>query len=235
MDPLERFHIIDTIGRVLQEQYSTRDINTILIGYGIPNNGTSIASSKWIYVKDLLSSIGDETILQIAHDLKLPVPNTVNNGSIKLAELLDGTAFIHAKNDFDEAIQALESHPNIAIGLASTTLESIYKSILDSFNTSYPDDESLQPLQKAVFEKMELSLDGQADPEIKRILGGLINVGAGIGTLRTRYSSFHGKGEKQYRLEKRHALLAINSMSTIGLFLIQTYQEKYRNNRMPSS
>ena len=76
---------------------------------------------------------------------------------------------------------------------------------------------------------MQLSPDGQADDDIKRILGGLVNVGAGIATLRTKYSNFHGKGKRQYRLGKRHARLAVNSLTTTGLFLLETYQERFAN------
>jgi len=234
MNRIERLNLIDSIGRHLQSAMTTTDINTYLGGFGIPNDGTTMAGSKRVYVKELLTAVDDRIILQIANELGLEAPKSENLGAFKLAELLDGSAYTHAKKDFDAAIHDIDLRPDIAIGMASTTLESICKAILDSFGGPYPDDESLQPLQKAVFEKLKLSPDGQADPDIKRILGGLINVGAGIGTLRTRYSSFHGKGAKQYRLGKRHARLAVNSLATIGLFLLETYQEQLdRQNEFP--
>ncbi|MCZ2356627.1 MAG: abortive infection family protein [Bacteroidia bacterium] len=229
MNRIERLNLIDSIGRHLQISMTTTDINTYLGGFGIPNNGTTMASSKWVYVKEMMSNVDDAIVFQIANELGINVPKSENLSSIKLAELLDGSAYAHAKQDFDNAIQDIDLRPENAIGMASTTLESICKAILDSFGEPYPSDESLQPLQKVVFEKLKLSPDGKADPDIKRILGGLINVGAGIATLRTRYSSFHGKGAKQYRLGKRHARLAVNSLSTIGLFLLETYQEQVNN------
>jgi hypothetical protein len=227
MRRMDRFNLIDRIARHLQESMTTTDINVYLGGFGIDNDGTTMAQSKWVYSKELLSDVEDQIVTQIAIDLGLELPHTGFSGSIQLQNLLDGTAYNHAQIDFKQALQDVDTRPENAIGLASTTLESICKAILDSFEESYPKDESLQSLQKAVFGKLQLSPDSQADEDIKRILGGLINVGAGIGTLRTKYSSFHGKGKKQYRLGKRHARLAINSLTTIGLFLLETYQERF--------
>ena len=226
---IDRFNLIDDIGRHLQSKMTTTDINVYLGGFGVKNDGTTMAQSKWVYTKDLLSNVDDQTIFQIAIDLGLEIPVPEFSGSIQLRNLLNGTAYTHAKVDFKQALLDVDLRPESAIGLASTTLESICKAILDSFGEEYPKDESLQSLQKNVFTRMQLSPDGQADDDIKRILGGLVNVGAGIATLRTKYSNFHGKGKRQYRLGKRHARLAVNSLTTTGLFLLETYQERFAN------
>lgn len=225
MNQLDRLNLIDKIARQLQEKMTTTDINTYLGGFDIENDGTEMASSKWVYSKKLLSSADDAIIIKIASELDLEIPVSVSTSSFQMKEFLDGTAYIHARNDFERALQNLDPDPATSIGMACTTLESICKAILDAFEEPYPKDESLSSLQKAVFNKMSLSPDQHADPDIKRILGGLINVGAGIGTLRTKYSTFHGKGQKQRRLIKRHARLAVNSLSAVGFFLIETYDE----------
>ena len=227
MRKIDRFNLIDRIARHLQATMTTTDINVYLGGFGIDNDGTTMAQSKWVYAKELLTNVDDRTVIQIAVDLGLELPSAEFSGSIQLQNLLNGTAYTHAQTDFRQALQDVDIRPENAIGLASTTLESICKAILDSFGETYPKDESLQSLQKAVFNKLQLSPEGQADADIKRILGGLINVGAGIATLRTKYSSFHGKGQKQYRLGKRHARLAVNALTTTGLFLLETYQERF--------
>lgn len=227
MRKIDRLDLIDKIGRHLQEIMTTTDINVYLGGFGIDNDGTTMAESKWVYTKTLLSHVNDQKIIKIALDLGIEIPSVASSGAIYLQNLLNGTAYSYAHTDFKQALQDVDLRPENAIGLASTTLESICKAILDSFDENYPKDESLQSLQKAVFNKMELSPDGRADSDIKRVLGGLINVGAGIATLRTKYSSFHGKGKKQYRLGKRHAKLAVNALTTTGLFLLETYQERF--------
>jgi hypothetical protein len=121
----------------------------------------------------------------------------------------------------------VDADPAQAMASASSTLESICKAILDSFKLDYPKDQSLQPLLKAVFSAMNLSPEMQAEEEIRRVLGGLLNAAIGIGVLRTKYSAAHGRGDRQKRLTQRHARLAINATSTIGLFLLETYQERF--------
>ncbi len=227
MRKIDRFNLIDQIGRRLQSTMTTTDINVYLGGFGIANDGAAMVHSKWVYVKELLSNVDDSIVTQIALDLGLDIPSSEITGAIHLRSLLDGSAYAHAKRDFDKALRDVDVRPESAIGLASTTLESICKAILDSFDEAYPKDESLQSLQKAVFRKMQLSPENHADSDIKRILGGLVNVGAGIATLRTKYSDFHGKGHRQYRLGRRHARLAVNALTTIGLFLLETYQERF--------
>ena len=38
---------------------TTTDINAYLGGFGIENDGTTMADSKWVYVKELLSDVND--------------------------------------------------------------------------------------------------------------------------------------------------------------------------------
>lgn len=58
---------------------------------------------------------------------------------------------------------------------------------------------------------MDMSPEGHADLDIKRVLGGLLKAAIGIGVLRTKYSGFHGKGKNQnsQKLTDRHSRLAI--------------------------
>ncbi len=127
------------------------------------------------------------------------------------------------KSDFERAISSIDSDAKGAITSACSTLESVAKSILDGLGKPYPKDQSIQPLVFAVLKELELAPDQHSEVEIKRILGGLFNVAAGIGVLRTKYGDVHGKGKEFTVLLSRHARLAVNSASTIGLFLLETY------------
>jgi Abortive infection C-terminus len=53
---------------------------------------------------------------------------------------------------------------------------------------------------------------------------GLLAIVEGIGTLRTHASSAHGAGKTTYRLEPRHARLAIHAAHTVVLFSLETGQ-----------
>ncbi|WP_408869663.1 abortive infection family protein [Commensalibacter nepenthis] len=64
------------------------------------------------------------------------------------------------------------------------------------------------------------------DHDLKQILSGLISVVQGISSLRTHSSSAHGQGKKTYKLEPRHARLAVHSSHIIALFILETWDKK---------
>lgn len=229
MKKIERYNLVTNIALYLQSEMNTSGINIFLSGFGIEHEMVNIVPSKRVYVEQLLSNVSDNIILQIARELEIETPKTATITSGALNDYLNREGFQSATHDFERALEYLQSDVEQALGSSSSTLESICKSILDAFSEAYPKDESMQPLLKAVFAKMDLSPDGHADPDIKRVLGGLLNSAIGIGILRTKYSGVHGKGSEQKKksLTERHARLAVNATTTIGLFLIETYNERY--------
>jgi hypothetical protein len=231
MKPIEQIELISNIGRHLQANMTTREINAYMGRFQVRTPNLSMADSKWVYVREILATIDESVIIRIAKDLGIYSPAEVAPGSTQLINQLDKESMQVCRDDFEKSLKDVESDPANAIGMASTTLESICKAILDAFEVSYPNDESLQPLLKLVYQTMNLSPDGHADPDLKRILGGLSNAGLGLAVLRTKYSTFHGKGVNQLRLEKRHARLAVNALTTVGMFLVETYIEIYEEKK----
>lgn len=213
----------------LQADFNTSGINIFLGGFGIEHEMVNIVPSKRVYVEELLKDAPDSIVLEIAQELELELPNKSVESNKELKSYLSNGGFQAAIHDFDRALSYVATDPEQALGSASSTLESICKAILDRLNVTHPSDEGLQSLLKVVFEKMNLSPEGHADPDIKRVLGGLLNAAVGIGVLRTKYSGFHGKSmeQKRKRLTERHARLSVNSASAVGLFLIETYIEMY--------
>ncbi len=129
----------------------------------------------------------------------------------------------NVKADFERAVSSVDSDPGGAITSACSTLESVAKSILDDLGKPYPRDQSIQPLVLTTLRELKLAPDQYSKAETKRILGGLINIAAGIGVLRTKYGDAHGRGKEFAQLLSRHARLAVNAASTVGLFLLETY------------
>jgi hypothetical protein len=135
----------------------------------------------------------------------------------------------HCRQDYERALKNVDEDPSGAIASACSIVESTAKAILDKLGKSYPKDQSIQSLVTAVTKELNLAPDQHAEAEVKRVLGGLINVAAGIGVLRTKYSSAHGHGGSQLGLSSVHARLAVNSASTVGLFLLEIYLSTYRS------
>ena len=146
-------------------------------------------------------------------------------GTAPVTEIFESTTLSlpNVKADFERALSSIESDPGGAITSACSTLESVAKSILDGLGKPYPKDQSIQPLVFATLRELALAPDQYSEAEIKRILGGLVNIPAGIGVLRTKYGDAHGRGTQFVRLFPRHARLAVNAASTVGLFLLETY------------
>ena len=65
--------------------------------------------------------------------------------------------------------------------------------------------------------------------DVRSILGGLNSAIQGIGALRTHAGDAHGRGRGFRRLDSRIARLAIHSASGIALFIIETWQKKFRS------
>lgn len=146
-------------------------------------------------------------------------------GTAPVTEIFGSTTLSlpNVRADFERALSSIRSDPAGATTSACSTLESIAKFILDGLGKPYPKDQSIQPLVMATLKELRLAPDQHSEIEIKRILGGLTNTAAGIGVLRTKYGDAHGKGTQFAELLPRHARLAVNAASTIGLFLFETY------------
>jgi len=84
----------------------------------------------------------------------------------------------------------------------------------------------LKPLRKAASKHFGLDPSSIEDDDVKKILSGMNSVVDGIGVLRTHAGSAHGHGRKAYRLQARHARLAIHASHTLVGFLIETWDER---------
>ena len=229
MKPIERLQLIERIACELQDRMVTTDINAYLPVFGISYRWQVSCASKRLYVKDILTPVDESTLIDVAKDLDLPIPEVADHPARSLADYLKVSGAATCREDFGRALDAISSDPSSAVGLACTTMESICKAILDGLGVPFPSDESLQSLMKEVSKRLNLSADGHADADIKRVLGGLSNVAGGLAVLRTKYSTFHGKGSRQYRLGTRHARLAVNSLAAAGQFLLETYAEQRKD------
>jgi len=74
MNPTDRLNIITEIALKLQSEYNTSGINVLFSGYGIETQDSSFVSSKRQYAIDLLKSQSNDTIIELAEDLKIKLP-----------------------------------------------------------------------------------------------------------------------------------------------------------------
>jgi len=127
--------------------------------------------------------------------------------------------------EFIRALVHVDSSPREAVSAASNILESICKVYISENNLNMPNKKDLKNLFDVVRKALKINRDNVEDEDLLRIISGIISVVDGIASLRTHTSSAHGAGVRQYNLKPRHARLAIHSAHTIGLYILESWNE----------
>ena len=143
-----------------------------------------------------------------------------------LSELIRGRDFPSIHREFDRALESVQAKPREAVSAAANILESIFKTYIEDNGLAMPDKQDLQPVFKVVRAHLGLDPSSIEDNDLQRIITGLFSVVDGIGALRTHASSAHSEGRKGYRLEPRHARLAVNGAHTVATFVMETWDKK---------
>ena len=144
----------------------------------------------------------------------------------QLNETLDDLDLDKCLADFNRAMDSLANDAAQSLASVSSCFESIAKTILGDCSVAYPADENMQRLFAAALRCLALSPSEHTLPEIKRLCGGLLNVAAAVGVLRTQNSAAHGKGEGQQIASNAESRLAINALATLGIYLLEIAKER---------
>ena len=128
--------------------------------------------------------------------------------------------------EFNRALLNVQSNPREAVSAASNILESLCKVYIEDEGLDKPAKQDLKPVWAIVRKHLGFDPSQIEDQDLQTILTGLISIVEGIGALRTHASSAHGAGRKSYKLEPRHARLAIHSAHTVALFVIESWKKK---------
>lgn len=130
-----------------------------------------------------------------------------------------------------KALERRGADPEGAITVARTLLETVCKHIIDEGKIdeqgiTYSEKDDLPKLYAMAARALNLAPDQHTEEPIKAILGSVMNLVNGLGTLRNRLSDAHGRGGKSVKPSPRHASLAVNLAGTVATFLVETYHEK---------
>lgn len=128
--------------------------------------------------------------------------------------------------ELDRALNTVESDPPSTITAACAAVEALCKTYIEEEGLTFPTDKSMKPLWKLISNHIGFDPSKQADEDIRRVLSGITSIVDGIGALRTHVGSAHGHGNKHYKVEPRHARLAMNAATTIVTFVIETWQQR---------
>lgn len=128
--------------------------------------------------------------------------------------------------EFNRALSNVDTNPREAVSAASNILESLCKVYIHDEGLEMPAKQDLKPVWTVVRKHLGFDPAVLEDDDLKMILSSLIGIVEGIGALRTHASSAHGAGRKAYKLEPRHARLAIHSAHTVALFVLESWKKK---------
>ncbi|MFG1409724.1 abortive infection family protein [Xanthobacter sp. VTT E-85241] len=146
--------------------------------------------------------------------------------SKSLAELLNADGLSAVEAEYKRAYDRISIDPPAAITAASAILEAVCKHYLQSEVGTLPNKQTLSPLWTEVAKHLGLSPASVADDDLKRILTGLYSITDGIGALRTHEGSAHGHVAKLYKIDGRHARLAVHAAHTMAIFILETWQAR---------
>jgi len=114
-----------------------------------------------------------------------------------------------------------------AVTNARTLIESTCLYILHELNIEYESKGNLTDMYKRVAKELKMEASLYNDENLKKIISGSISIIDGIAGLRNAYSDSHGSSPaKNYRIEKRHAVLIVNLAKTVSEFLVGSWQSK---------
>lgn len=143
-----------------------------------------------------------------------------------LAEFIRERDLESINHEFDRAVQNATSSPREAVSAASNILESTCKIIIAHEGLELPARQDLPSVWNMVRKHLGIDPSKVEDQDLQQILSGLIAIVKGIGSLRTHASSAHGAGKPAYKLEARHARLAIHAAHTLCLFVLESWRKR---------
>ena len=126
------------------------------------------------------------------------------------------------QEEFERSLRHAIADPAAAVTAASSTIESMCKVYLEDRHIPLPTKQDISHLWRDVSNHVGFDPGSKEDNDVKKVLSGLVSVVTGIGALRTHAGSAHGRGRKRYKLQPRHARLAIHASHTIIAFLLET-------------
>lgn len=175
-----------------------------------------------------LHGMNGELLLKIATDLGVETPDFIPTISTFRNEIKSD--YKTASGTFEKAIKQIEDHPDIAIGLANSALESIIKEIFkdERITTKPKTGKTLYDLTSELLKELQLFPSSDMPMEIKAIGSSLLAANQNIEKLRSEKTNAHGKTQDDYIItDPLYTYFVVNSVATVGLFLKSYYKTKF--------
>lgn len=238
ISPKYQMHLVDDVEKAIWAKYlSYKKVRFYMEKWHIVEDDRNSHWENFRIVEkenteiDLLSTlhtIDGENLIKIAIDLGVETPDFIPSIPIFRNEIK--SSFETASATFERAFKQIEEHPDIAVGLANSALESIIKEIHkdERLGTKTKDGETLYGLAQNLLKEFQIYPNSDLPVEIKTMGSALLSVSQSIEKLRSEKTNFHGKTNDDYFIrDPLYAYFVVNSVVTVGLFLNSFYRKKY--------
>lgn len=236
ISPKFKLDLLDKIGKKIWDEFQSYkkvrayisqwqvDIDWNDVNFRIYTQG----DSDKIDLPETLLHIDDETILQIAVDLGISTPDFIP--SVAQIENIFKVNYHTAQQTFHKALSSAYENPDSAIALANSALESIIKHILvDDRFKELDRNKTLYKLTVDILKEFKLFPPKELPEPIRNIAQSLLTASDNIENIRSNNTDSHGKLADDYLVnDPLYAFFVINAVSTIGLFLIGYYEQKFK-------
>jgi hypothetical protein len=175
-----------------------------------------------------LHNIDGETLIKIAIDLGVDTPDFIPSIATFRNEIKSD--YKTASATFEKAFKQIETHPDTAIGLCNSALESIIKEILkdERIKSKIKGTETLYALSSVILKEFQFLSNSNVPMEIKTRGKSLLSINQSIEKLRSEKTDFHGKTQEDYVIQDSlYTYFIVNSVTTVGLFLNSYYKTKF--------
>lgn len=173
-----------------------------------------------------LDRMNDELLFQIAVDLGVEVPGLVY--SVAEIKGVLSQKYEDVGRTFEKAHEKIYSEPSTAIIMANSALERIIKKICsDSSIDGCNSKDTLYKLTSHILKQFKFFSDNSLNTSIRNIGSGLLNASQAIENIRSNNTEAHGT-EDEIISDPLYAMLVVNTVATVGLFLLNYYEKHYK-------
>lgn len=143
-----------------------------------------------------------------------------------LEDYLKAGNFSSIEKEFERALEHINTDPHASITAASSIIEAVCKTYIETFNLEMPAKQNIVPLWKIVQQHLGLNIDRNLEEDQKKILQGLSSIIDGVGAFRTHIGSAHGRGMAPPKIVVSEARLAVNAAHSLVVFIMECWHAK---------
>ena len=154
------------------------------------------------------------------------ITGSLGSPARSLQEHIGDRDFESINGEFERALHSVDTNARDAVSAASNILEAVCKTIIDDEHLEMPAKQDLKNVWAVVRKHLRFDPGAVADQDLQRILTGLFSIVEGTASLRTHASTAHAQGRKPYKIEPRHARLAVHAAHTVALFVLKSWEKR---------